>query len=425
VKASIALAPALRDATRMVAGVASGRSLADEFERVAEKKGETPRSALIDLTHGTLRRFGRVHAIVRALSHREQADPVIAALLWCSLYALESGRYADYTVVDQAVRAGSMLEKWAAKGYVNALLRAYLRERRSIDARIAADPEARYQHPRWWVEALRAAYPADWETILAAGNDHPPMCLRVNRRQEQTADYRARLAAEGIAARQIGEDALLLDRALPVERLPGFEQGAVSVQDAGAQRAARCLELADGLRVLDACAAPGGKSAHILETAGVELTALDVDAARLARLERNLGRLNLRANLACADCTRVADWWNGIPFDRILADVPCSASGIARRHPDLKWLRRAQDLPAFAARQSAILDALWQALAPDGKLLYVTCSVFPQENQDVVDAFVARTRDARRVPLPDGAAQQWLPDAEHDGFYYALIAKQA
>lgn len=424
-KASIALAPALRDATRMVAGVASGRSLAEEFERISEKNGEMARSALIDLTHGTLRRFGRVQAIVRALSHRQQPDPLVAALLWCSLYALESGRYADYTVVDQAVRAGSMLEKWAAKGYVNALLRAYLRERRSIDARVAADAEARYQHPRWWVDALRAAYPADWEPILAAGNDHPPMCLRVNRRRERIADYQARLAGEGIATRQIGEDGLLLGRALPVERLPGFDQGAVSVQDAGAQRAARCLDLRDGLRVLDACAAPGGKSAHILETASVELTALDVDAARLGRLERNLTRLNLRGNLIHADCTRLADWWNAMPFDRILADVPCSASGIARRHPDLKWLRRAQDLPAFAARQSAILDALWQALAAGGKLLYVTCSVFPQENEEVVEAFAARTRDARRVPLPDGAAQQWLPDAEHDGFYYALIAKQA
>jgi 16S rRNA (cytosine967-C5)-methyltransferase len=424
-KASIALAPALRDAALMVAGVASGKSLADEFERIAEEGSETPRSALIDLTHGTLRRFGRVQAIVRALSHREQADPVVAALLWCSLYALESGRYAEYTVVDQAVRAGTMLEKWAAKGYVNALLRAYLRERRSIEARIAADSEARYQHPRWWIEALRAAYPAAWETILGAGNTHPPMCLRVNRRSERIADYQARLAAGGIATRQIAEDALLLERALPVERLPGFEQGAVSVQDAGAQRAARCLDLASGLRVLDACAAPGGKSAHILEIADVALTALDVDAARLARLERNLSRLSLRAELARADCTRLAEWWNGVAFDRVLADVPCSASGVARRHPDLKWLRRSQDLPAFAARQSAVLDALWQVLAPDGKLLYVTCSVFPQENEEVVEAFVARTQHARRVPPPDGAAEQWLPGAEHDGFYYALIEKQA
>jgi 16S rRNA (cytosine967-C5)-methyltransferase len=247
----------------------------------------------------------------------------------------------------------------------------------------------------------------------------------VNRRRGQVADYQARLAGSGIATRQIGHDALLLERALPVERLPGFEQGEVSVQDAGAQRAARCLDLADGQSVLDACAAPGGKSAHILETADVALTALDADAARCARLERNLSRLGLGAAIACADCTRLGEWWSGRPFDRILADVPCSASGVARRHPDLKWLRRGQDLPAFAARQSAILDALWQALAPDGKLLYVTCSVFPQENEEVVEAFVARTQDARRVPPPDGAAEQWLPGPEHDGFYYALIEKQA
>ncbi len=366
-----------------------------------------------------------MQAIVRALSHRGQADPVVEALLWCSVYALESGRYAEYTVVDQAVRAGALLEKWTAKGYVNAVLRGYLRERRSVEARIAGDPEARYQHPGWWIEALRAAHPVDWEEVLAAGNSHPPMCLRVNRRRERVADYEARLAAQGIAARRIGDAALLLERALPAERLPGFEQGLVSVQDAGAQRAASCLALARGQRVLDACAAPGGKSAHILETADVALTALDADAARCARLERNLGRLDLSAEVVRADCVQLPEWWNGVPFDRILADVPCSASGVARRHPDLKWLRRAQDLPAFAARQSAILDALWQALAQDGRLLYVTCSVFPQENQEVVEAFVARTQHARRVPLPDGAAEQWLPGAEHDGFYYALIEKQA
>jgi 16S rRNA (cytosine967-C5)-methyltransferase len=197
------------------------------------------------------------------------------------------------------------------------------------------------------------------------------------------------------------------------------------VQDAGAQRAARCLDLASGQRVLDACAAPGGKSGHILELAQVELTALEADATRCARLERYLVRLGLAARVANADCTRLADWWDGAPFDRIVADVPCSASGIARRHPDIKWLRRAADVAAFAARQAAILDALWQVLRPDGKLLYATCSVFPQENDAVIDAFVACAPRAVRLPLPDGAAAQGLPDAERDGFYYALIGKQA
>jgi 16S rRNA (cytosine967-C5)-methyltransferase len=420
-----ALAGALRDAARMVARVAAGRSLAAEFERVAEDAAETPRGALIDLTHGTLRRYGRVQRIVRELSRLEHSDPLVEALLWCSLYALESGRYAEYTVVDQAVRACALLEKWNAKGYVNAVLRGFLRGRAMLESRIAADEEAHYQHPRWWIDLLRAAYPSGWEQVLAAGNSHPPMALRVNRRRIGLADYEARLAAEGIAARRVAGDALLLERALPAERLPGFAAGEVSVQDAAAQRAAVSLDLVAGQRVLDACAAPGGKSAHILELVDVALTALDADAARAGRIGRNLQRLGLAASVVTADCSQLGQWWDGVPFDRILADVPCSASGVARRHPDMKWLRRAQDVAAFAARQAAILDALWQALGAGGKLLYVTCSVFPQENENVVEAFVARAAGARRLPLADGRPAQWLPEAGHDGFFHALIEKRA
>ena len=407
-----ALAAALRDAAPMV-------------ERVAEVGLDTPRGALIDLTHGTLRRYGRVQAIVRQLSRRERGDALVEALLWCSLYALESGRYADYTVVDQAVRACGLLERWNAKGYVNALLRGFLRERGSLETRIQSDPEARYQHPRWWIEILRSAYPAEADAVLEAGNSHPPMCVRVNRRRVAVAQYQEQLKQAGIATRALGEEALLLERPVPLDRLAGFDRGEVSVQDAGAQRAALCLDLADGQRVLDACAAPGGKSGHILERAQVALTALDSDAARCARLERNLERLGLGARVAHADCTRPSEWFDGAPFDRILADVPCSASGIARRHPDIKWLRRADDVAAFAARQGAILDALWQVLGADGKLLYATCSVFPQENDAVIEAFLARTPGAVRVPLPDGGAAQGLPDAARDGFYYALIRKPA
>jgi 16S rRNA (cytosine967-C5)-methyltransferase len=424
-KAAGALAPALRDAARMVARVAAGRSLADELIRVAEEGVGTPRAALLDLTHGTLRRYGRVQAIVAELSRRGQPDPLVQALLWCALYALESVRYADYTVVDQAVRACTLLERWTAKGYVNGLLRSWLRERAAVEARIRADEEARYQHPQWWVDLVRKAYPESWEDTLAAGNDHPPMTLRVNARRTSSASYLPRLAEAGMRAREVGEAALLLERPVPVERLPGFSEGEVSVQDAGAQRAAALIDLSSGQRVLDACAAPGGKSAHILERAEVALTALDIDAARCERIEQDLQRLSLGATVRTADCTRPDAWWDGVPFDRILADVPCSASGVARRHPDLKWLRRAGDVAAFAARQAAILDALWQLLAPGGKLLYVTCSVFPQENQELVQAFLARAERARALPLPAGERQQWLPAAQHDGFYYALIQKQA
>lgn len=409
------LAPALSDAARLVARVAAGASL----------DGEPLRPAVLDLTHGTLRRYGRVQSIVRQLSRRERGDALVEALLWCAIYALESGRHADYAVVDQAVRACGLLERWGAKGYVNALLRACLRERGSLEARIQSDPEARHQHPRWWVDLVRSAYPQHWESVLAAGNSHPPMCLRVNRRRIGIAEFAARLSQEGMASHRVTEDGLLLARPLPVERLAGFAAGEVSVQDAGAQRAAECLSLAPAQRVLDACAAPGGKSGHILEREDVRLTALDSDPARCERLERNLDRLGLRARVLRADCTRPDDWWDGVPFDRILADVPCTASGIARRHPDIKWLRRSHDVAAFAARQAEILDSLWRLLGPDGKLLYATCSVFPQENDAVIDAFLSRTAGAVRLALPDGGDAQGLPGAERDGFYYALIHKPA
>ncbi len=418
-----ALALALRDAARVVAGVASGGSLADA--RALQSGEPMNRPALIDLTHGTLRRYGRVQAAVSELSRRGAPEPLVQALLWCSLYALESGRYADYTVVDQAVRACTLLERWTAKGYVNGLLRSFLRTRAALEVRLAGQEVAHYQHPQWWIDLLRRAHAGSWQQILAAGNDHPPMTLRVNQRRRTVAEYSRRLADGGIAAAPLGNAGLLLERPVPVERLPGFADGEVSLQDAGAQRAAELLDLATGQRVLDACAAPGGKSAHILELADVALTALDINAARCERIERNLARLSLSARVQTADCLQLESWWDGAPFDRILADVPCSASGVARRHPDIKWLRRADDIPAYAARQAAILEALWQVLAPGGKLLYATCSVFPQENQELVQAFLARANNALALRLPQGEQGQWLPGPQHDGFFYALIQKTA
>lgn len=417
------LANALHAAAVIITRVASGRSLSAELERAGDDGIVASRAALIDLTHGTLRRFGRSQAIVRALSRQDQGDPLVEALLWCALYALESGRYAQYTVVDQAVRACGLLEKWPSKGFVNALLRRFLRERPVLDARLRDDEETRYQHPRWWIDTVRAAFPDQWEQILEAGNTHPPMCLRVNRRRADPQALCARLVTEGLAARRIGPVAVLLDTPVPVDRLPGFGEGAVSVQDAGAQQAIDYLDLQPGQRVLDSCAAPGGKAAHILETADVALTALDIDATRCARIERNLERLGLAAAVKTADCRALSSWWDGRVFDRVLADVPCSASGIARRHPDIKWIRRATDTAAFAARQLQILEALWPVLAPGGKLLYVTCSVFPQENDAVIEAFLAGAPNVRRLGLPASAPAQCLPNATRDGFFYALLEK--
>jgi 16S rRNA (cytosine967-C5)-methyltransferase len=418
------LAEALAAAAALVARVAAGRSLSTELERAGDEGPDGSRAALIDLCYGTLRRYGRSQAMIGALSRRPGAtDEQVQALLWCAFYALESGRYAEYTVVDQAARACNLLQRQGARGFVNALLRNFLRARSSIEAHLRGDPASRYWHPPWWIDRLRAAYPDGWESALAAGNSHPPMCLRVNTRRTSVDAYAALLAAEGLAVRRLGGAALLLERPVPVDRLPGFAAGDVSVQDAGAQRAAALLDLHEGQRVLDACAAPGGKTAHILESARVAMTALDIDAARCVDVSRNLARLGLSADLRTADCSKLDDWWDGKVFDRVLADVPCTASGVARRHPDIKWLRRPGDVAAFAARQAHILDALWRVLAPGGKLLYVTCSVFPEENGAVIDAFAARMPGARRAALADGAPAQWLPEPEHDGFFFSLLEK--
>lgn len=413
------LAPALAEAARAVARVASGRSLDDVPDA---REG---RAAILDLSYGTLRCYGRVQELVRALSHKGAAAPRVEALLWCALYALDSGRYAAYTVVDQAVRACALLEQWPARGYVNGMLRSYLRGRTALERRVAADPEARYQHPRWWIEQLQRDHPHSWQSILDAGNSHPPMCLRVNVRRVRPEDYLARLAEAGLPARRIAAQALLLEAPVPVQRLPGFAEGLVSVQDASAQRVPALLALAPGQRVLDACAAPGGKSAHILEAADVVLTALDADPARAARIVPGLARLGLAATVHSADCTAPDTWWDGRLFDRVLADVPCTGTGVARRHPDIKWLRRADDTAGFARRQAGILEALWRVLVPGGKLVYATCSVFRDENDSVLEAFCARRADAQRCALPDGLAAQLLPCAEHDGFFYGLLAKAA
>ncbi len=382
------------------------------------------RGAVMDMVYGTLRRYGRGDALVDMLAHRGTPDPAIRALLLCALNAIETGAYAEHVAVDQAVRACIELRKPSARSFVNALLRSFLRQRSEFVRRVDRDPVARAMHPSWWIEVLRNAYPQDWEAILEAGNQHPPMGLRVNRRRIATEEYLARLEAGAMKATRIGESALLLAQPVPVDRLPGFAQGEVSVQDAGAQHAADYLDLGKGQRILDACAAPGGKAGHILECADVELVALDAEPARCERVRQNLTRLGLVAQIQAADCTRPDTWWDGRPFDRILADVPCTASGIVRRNPDIKWLRRPGDPARFAADQGRMLDALWRVLAPGGKLLYATCSVFPEENAAVAEAFCARQPEACRLDLPAKAPAQLLPGAENDGFFFALLQKE-
>ncbi len=357
------------------------------------------------------------------------------ALLWPE----SDPPYAEHTLVDQAV-AAARARHAAAAGLVNAVLRRFGRERDALVAAAKRAPTVQFQHPAWWIEQVRRDWPAHWQAILAAANRAPPMVLRVNPRRTTVAEALKQLAAAGHPARALGGQALQLDRPCAVAELPGFAAGELSVQDLSAQRAAPLLlgagacRLADGARVLDACAAPGGKTAHLLELARVDLVALDRDPQRLARVDETVRRLHLTgARLEAADARETGRWWDGRPFDAILIDAPCTGSGIVRRHPDVRWLRRRADVKAAAHTQAELLDALWPLLRPGGRLLYATCSIFRAEGEQQIDAFLQRqgAQSPRLDPaspghllgVPDNPQTPGADADLGDGFFYALIHK--
>jgi len=407
--------------------LSNGRNLnqaLDKAQRDHPVLSPAQRAALQDLSYGTLRFYGHLRALLDLLLHKPLSTERIRFLLLVALYQLQYGKSAQHAIVDHAVRAAQASNP-RARGLVNAVLRNFLRNPSSLIEQAAQSDEGRYNHPQWWIDELRIQYGSRSNSILEAGNQRPPMTLRVNRQRCTPMNYQVMLDSQSMAARIIEPDALQLDKPVPIERLPGFSEGLVSVQDAGAQHAAHLLDVHDGERVLDACAAPGGKTAHVLENAAVQMVAIDHDEKRLERVAQNLARLGLSAQLVRGDAAQPENWWDGKPFERILADVPCSASGVVRRHPDIKWLRRKTDIAAFATQQLDILHALWQLLAQDGKLLYVTCSVFRQENDEVIAEFLSQHPDARQLPLilPGSSNGQLLPDDQHDGFFYALLQK--
>ncbi|TSE29679.1 16S rRNA (cytosine(967)-C(5))-methyltransferase RsmB [Tepidimonas taiwanensis] len=446
--APVALAEQLAAVARAVAAVRQGRSLADVLPGVDARL----RPGVQALTFLALRHGGETQALLALLARRAPPAPVAALLEAALALLIDAGAgYAPHTVVDQAVRALGALRTPGLAGFVNACLRRFLRERDALLARAHAGPVGRWNHPAWWVQRLQRDHPAHWAAALAADGEPAPLVLRVNRRRVSRDAYRERLAAQGWVADPIGDDGLVLAEAVPVERLPGWADGDVAVQDGAAQLAAPLL-LGDGLpagaRVLDACAAPGGKTAHLLERADVTLWALDADPRRCERIHETLRRLRLptpgaEVRVLAADAGSPADWWDGRPFDAILLDAPCSASGIVRRHPDVRWLRRGDDIARLAATQRRLLDALWPLLAPGGRLLYATCSVFRAEGADVVAAFCAAHPEAQALPapghlLPGGIVADPSPAAQAvvsahaigdnarrgmDGFFYALLRK--
>jgi 16S rRNA (cytosine967-C5)-methyltransferase len=457
-----ALVPAAAAWLRLRSGQSLDRALPAVLAapRAGGRTGEEARmaGAVRDLVACTVRRCAVVDYLLAQLVHRKAQAPVLG-LLAVALAQLLARSYADFTLVDQAVRAARARPQTAGgAGLVNAVLREFLRRRAALEAQALDDPARRYNVPPWWLARVQDEYGARAPALLAAQLEEPPLVLRINVRRTTLTDYLALLAQAGLGASRVGTAAVWLHRATAVERIPGFAEGLVSVQDAGAQLAAPWVGVRDGMRVLDACAAPGGKTAHLLELAECHVDAVEQDEERARRIGANLQRLGLagaHARVCVADALEPERYWNGQPYDRILLDAPCSASGVVRRHPDAVWLRRSSDVAKLATQQAKMLQTLWPLLAPAGRLLYVVCSVFAEEGSRQIAAFLRQQPGAREVLLvhlnpqhdpqanPPGepAGVQLLPTsaaiettgpvdvgpsdlpALHDGFFYALLEK--
>jgi len=431
VQVRVAAASVLLSVTR------DGVSLNQCLPELAAQVAERDRPLLQELCYGTLRWYPRLNALLSELLEKpfRAKDRDIHVLLACALYQLMETRIPDHAAVNETVAALKKLKKPWAKGLVNGVLRRFIRERDSLDTQLADKGAYLHAHPKWLCKRIEQAWPQQAAAIFAANNHPGPMTLRVNQQRLSRDEYLATLQAANIAAKAtpLSEDGVQLLKATGVDAIPGFAEGQLSVQDEAAQLAAQLLQLEPGQRVLDACCAPGGKTCHILEREPrlAELVALDIDDSRLERVRENFERLNVQASLVAADAAATVEWWDGQPFDRILLDAPCSATGVIRRHPDIKLLRKPDDIARLAELQAELLDALWPLLKSGGKLLYATCSILPEENDTSIAGFIARQSDvevidiAAEVGMQTPLGRQLLPVIDgHDGFYYALLAKK-
>lgn len=415
--------------------VISGRSLSQIMPSLEPRVKSADIAFFNDLVRGSCRHYHTLNALAKMLLDQPFKDPqqVLHALLVVGLYQLHIQKKAPHAALNDTVAACDELTFSAAKPVINACLRRFTREHESLLASLNDSPVTRYSHPKWLLNTLKRDWPDDWSAIAEQNNARARLCLRVNKQQHQRDDYLAMLHTAGIDAHSApcSKQGIYLERSLDVTTLPGFSEGAVSVQDEAAQLACELLAPQTGERVLDACAAPGGKTCHLLEHADIELTALDVDSTRLSRVNDNLARLKLEAaQVLCGDMADPSNWWDGTLFDAILLDAPCSATGVIRRHPDIKLLRQRTDIDALTDLQAKVLDRAWSMLKPNGRLLYATCSVLKAENSQQIEHFLARTPTARHVPIdkPFGkacnAGIQLLPQLNgHDGFYYALLQR--
>ena len=412
--------------------VAAGKNLQEVLAALRHahpELGLSEKGALQDIAYGCQRYAGSLRFMLSKMLNKPISNSRLESLLLVALYQLNHTRNAPHAVVNEAVENIARIGKGQYRSFANAILRRFLREKEALNSLCKTDDTAKYNYPQWWQAYLKNHYPKHWHNILAATMQPPPMTLRVNRRHGNSESYLKELEQTGLAGKALDDYAVRLHEAVSVNALPGFAEGRVSVQDWGAQQAAYLLKPQSGERILDACAAPGGKTGHLLEMADCQMTALDISSERMARVHSNLQRLGFLSEnknfqtgmvqLKSSDAADLAGWYEGKPFDAILADVPCTASGVVKRNPDIKWLRRPGDALKTARQQEPLLDSLWSVLRPGGRMLLATCSLFEEENQQQLSRFLTRHADAQcsesRVLIPNG---------NQDGFYYALIHKQ-
>ncbi|MFW5816104.1 MAG: 16S rRNA (cytosine(967)-C(5))-methyltransferase RsmB [Wenzhouxiangella sp.] len=427
--------PRLAAATAAAAVLDRGRALDEALgDTLVGLSAPRDRALARRLSHALMRDWPAANFLVGQLVRRRPArrDRLVHFILAVALVELRQAREPARAVVYAAVEAAARGGLKHLRGLVNAALRSYQRRRGELEAALPADPVHRFGYPEWLIEAVRRDWPADWERILGEGNASPPLWLRVNRRRWSVEQARQALAEAGLETHAVAglPDALVLHQRVAISQLPGFADGRLSIQDGAAQATVEYLRLAPGLRVLDACAAPGGKSAHALEREDLDLTAVEIDPQRLERVSATFARLSLSARLLAGDAARPQRWWDGQPYDRILIDAPCSASGVMRRHPDIRWLRRASDLAGLVELQAQMLDAVWPLLKPGGILVYATCSIFKAENETQAQRFLEQHADARTFHLPHLPGQlqphgrQVLPgEADMDGFYHLAVER--
>jgi len=417
-------------AANIVKDVLEGNNLNKVFQKYSKENKINPKdlSQIKDLVFGTLRSYGKTKFVINKLVKRPPPNLLISTLLHVALFQLISNRSNSYTVVDQAVSASNSVNK-KYTAFINGVLRNFLRERVIILDEAEKNEEAKYSYPIWWINQIKKEYPKSWENILDMGNSHPALIIRVNIKKVSINKYIKRLEEHKIEHKLLGDEAILIKKPMPVDSLPGFNEGEVSIQDYGAQLATRLLDLKKNHNVLDACAAPGGKACHMIEIEEIKLTAVEADKKRVERINENIKRLGHTFKVINSEIKADNAWWDKNLFDRILLDVPCSASGIVRRHIDIKWLRRRSDLAYFHEKQFELLRTSWEMLKPLGKLLYVTCSLFEMENRLVVDRFLKDEKTAVEIKIkfPKNVNvddNQLLPSLFHDGLFYVLFQKK-